>query len=159
MREVGRGILLLLAMTGPALTGCDDRSPVDPRDVTFHPALEVNLDAMTRTTSGLYFRDFEVGTGDAVTVGDEIEVYYTGWFPNGNVFDSRTSGTPLSFPVGAGWVIEGWEEGVQGMRVGGDRQLVIPPQLAYGMDGSGPIPPNAVLVFRVLLVGIVEAED
>lgn len=158
MRKMGKGALLLLAVMGSILSGCDERSPVDPRDVTFHPDLEVDLDAMTRTASGLYYRDFEEGTGAAVTEGDEIEVYYTGWFPNGNVFDSRTSGTPLSFPVGAGWVIEGWEEGVQGMRVGGDRQLVIPPQLAYGMSGSGPIPPNALLVFRILLQGIVDEE-
>jgi FKBP-type peptidyl-prolyl cis-trans isomerase FkpA len=159
MREVRGGAICLLAVISLALAGCDDRSPLDPRNVTFNPELEVDLDAMTRTASGLYYRDFEVGTGPAVTVGDEVEVYYTGWFPNGNAFDSRTSGTPLSFPVGAGWVIEGWDEGLQGMRVGGDRQLVIPPQLAYGMSGSGPIPPNAVLVFRVLLVNIVDPGD
>jgi FKBP-type peptidyl-prolyl cis-trans isomerase len=132
--------------------GCSDNGLVDPRDVDFHPDLEVDLDAMTRTATGLYYRDYQLGDGATVAAGDSIEVYYTGWFSNGSVFDSNTSGTPLAFRVGVGRVIAGWDEGVLSMQEGGNRQLVIPPELGYGAAGFGPIPPNAVLVFRVNLL-------
>ena len=111
---------------------------------TFAPSLNVNLAASTRTASGLYYRDISVGTGKTVTAGDNVNVKYTGALANGSVFDSGTYTTPIP-----GNVIAGWNEGLIGVKVGGVRQLIIPPSLGYGSSGSGPIPPNAVLVFTV----------
>jgi FKBP-type peptidyl-prolyl cis-trans isomerase FkpA len=83
-------------------------------------------------------------------------VHYTGWLTSGKKFDSSVGGAPFSFPLGGGQVIKGWDEGVAGMKVGGKRQLRIPPALGYGEQGTpgGPIPPNATLIFDVQLVGI-----
>jgi FKBP-type peptidyl-prolyl cis-trans isomerase FkpA len=127
-----------------------------PEEVTFLPGLGVNLQAMTRTASGLYWRDLVEGQGDEVTPGSVAVVHYTGWLPNGRKFDSsRDRGDPLTFTLGAGMVIAGWDEGVAGMRTGGRRQLVIPPELGYGAAGAGgTIPPNATLVFEVELVAV-----
>jgi FKBP-type peptidyl-prolyl cis-trans isomerase len=111
--------------------------------------------AMTKTPSGLAYRDLKVGTGATATAGKTVSVHYTGWLPNGTKFDSsRDRNQPFEFALGAGQVIRGWDEGVAGMKVGGRRQLVIPPDLAYGPQGSDPIPPNATLVFDVELLGV-----
>jgi FKBP-type peptidyl-prolyl cis-trans isomerase FkpA len=122
---------------------------------TFAPALNVDLTASTKTASGLYYRDLTVGTGPEVATGQQVSVHYGGWLPNGALFDENVVGQPpLTFTPGAGGVIDGWEEGVVGMRVGGKRQLILPPALGYGAGGSGPIPPNAILVFTVEVVGV-----
>jgi hypothetical protein len=129
-----------------------------PEEVTYLPALGISLAAMTRTASGLYWRDLVVGQGAEARPGSVAVVHYTGWLPNGRKFDSsRDRGDPFTFTVGAGMVIAGWDEGVAGMRGGGRRQLVIPPELGYGAVGAGAaIPPNATLVFEVELVRIQE---
>ena len=120
---------------------------------TFAPALAVDLHAMTRTPSGLYLRDLAAGTGPAVQAGQLVEVHYAGSLPNGTQFDANgPADRPFAFHPGRGEVIRGWDEGVVGMRVGGRRQLVIPPALGYGAQGTGPIPPNAILVFTVEVV-------
>jgi FKBP-type peptidyl-prolyl cis-trans isomerase len=107
------------------------------------------------TASGLQYWDIKVGTGAVAQKGDTVKVQYTGWLTNGKKFDSSVGGPPFQFRIGAGEVIKGWEEGVAGMKVGGKRQLKIPPQLAYGSQGyPGAIPPNATLIFDVELVGI-----
>ena len=122
----------------------------------FAAALNVDLDAMTQTASGLYLQDLVVGAGDEAVAGATVKVHYEGWLTNGTLFDtSRDTGTPFSFQLGAGFVIPGWDEGVVGMHVGGIRKLVIPPQLAYGQSGRGSIPGNATLVFDVELEEIV----
>jgi FKBP-type peptidyl-prolyl cis-trans isomerase len=122
---------------------------------TFAPALGVNLAVMTKTPSGLAYQDKTVGTGAAATSGHIVSVHYTGWLPDGTKFDSsRDRNEPFDFPLGAGHVIAGWDEGVAGMKVGGRRLLVIPPALGYGAGGTGPIPPNATLVFDVELLGV-----
>ncbi|HSJ10862.1 MAG TPA: FKBP-type peptidyl-prolyl cis-trans isomerase [Longimicrobiales bacterium] len=122
---------------------------------TYAPELGVDLDRMTRSATGLYIEDVDVGTGETVTAGQGALVHYTGRFATGEEFDtSRDGDPPLEFVIGAGQVIPGWEEGVAGMKVGGRRKLVIPPHLAYGVDGYEIIPPNATLVFDVELVGI-----
>jgi FKBP-type peptidyl-prolyl cis-trans isomerase len=111
---------------------------------------------MTTTPSGLQYRDDEVGTGPEARAGQKVRVHYTGTLMNGTKFDSsRDRGTPFQFDLGAGRVIRGWDEGVAGMKVGGRRRLVIPPELGYGAHGAGGvIPPNATLAFDVELLGV-----
>ena len=106
--------------------------------------------------SGLKYTDQVVGTGDVAVAGKTVSVHYTGWLENGKKFDSSVDrGQPFSFPLGAGRVIKGWDEGVQGMKVGGKRKLTIPSELGYGSRGAGGvIPPNATLIFDVELLGI-----
>jgi FKBP-type peptidyl-prolyl cis-trans isomerase FkpA len=139
-----------------ALTACaSSPTALDPRDVTFAPELGIDLDAMTRTSSGLYYQDVELGTGATAVSGRNVSVLYRGWLPDGTLFDEATDpADPLVFRLGVGMVIRGWDEGVQGMRVGGQRRLVIPPALGYGDRQVGPIPPNSVLVFEVRLLGV-----
>ena len=114
----------------------------------------------TTTASGLIFEDKVVGAGDAAQAGHDVSVHYTGWLlfggERGRKFDSsKDRGDPFAFALGAGQVIKGWDEGVQGMRVGGTRVLTIPPSLGYGARGAGGvIPPNATLIFEVELIGI-----
>lgn len=106
--------------------------------------------------SGLKYVDVEVGEGPAAVSGREVTVHYTGTFPNGKKFDSSVDrDEPFTFKLGAGHVIKGWDEGVAGMRIGGKRKLVIPPELGYGSRGAGSvIPPGAVLHFEVELLGV-----
>jgi FKBP-type peptidyl-prolyl cis-trans isomerase len=108
------------------------------------------------TSSGLKYVDQVVGTGEAAAAGQNVSVHYTGWLENGKKFDSSVDrGQPFSFPLGAGRVIKGWDEGVQGMKVGGKRKLTIPSDLGYGSRGAGGvIPPNATLIFDVELLGV-----
>ncbi len=109
-----------------------------------------------RTVSGLEYWDIVVGTGPTAATGQKVKVHYTGWLLSGKQFDSSIpSGKPFSFTLGAREVIKGWDEGVAGMKVGGKRQLRIPPDLAYGDRGyPGAIPPNATLIFDVQLLGV-----
>jgi FKBP-type peptidyl-prolyl cis-trans isomerase len=110
---------------------------------------------MTTSPSGLQYREDAVGEGRVAKAGDTVSVHYTGTLQDGSKFDSsRDRGQPLQFPLGAGHVIKGWDEGVAGMKVGGRRTLVIPPELGYGARGTGPIPPNSTLVFDVELMDI-----
>ena len=108
------------------------------------------------TSSGLQYIDLKVGTGATAQAGQTVSVHYTGWLENGKKFDSSVDrGQPFSFPLGAGRVIKGWDEGVQGMKVGGKRKLMIPSKLGYGTRGAGgAIPPNATLIFEVELLGV-----
>ena len=117
---------------------------------------EVDPSDYTTTDSGLKYYDLKVGTGDTPKAGQTVVVNYTGWLEDGTQFDSSVvRGQPFSFVLGTGGVIPGWDEGVATMKVGGKRQLVIPPDLAYGETGSGgTIPPNATLTFEVELLDI-----
>jgi FKBP-type peptidyl-prolyl cis-trans isomerase len=112
------------------------------------------MDEEKVTSSGLRYTDLEVGQGDEAASGQTAVVHYTGWLMNGAKFDSsKDRGQPFSFPLGQGRVIRGWDEGVAGMRVGGRRVLVVPPDLGYGHRGAGGvIPPDATLKFEVELL-------
>ncbi|MEW6293799.1 MAG: FKBP-type peptidyl-prolyl cis-trans isomerase [Pseudomonadota bacterium] len=107
-------------------------------------------------SSELIIEDIVVGTGAEAVAGQHVSVHYTGWLTDGRKFDSsKDRNDPFDFPLGAGHVIRGWDEGVQGMKVGGTRKLTIPPALGYGARGAGGvIPPNATLVFEVELLGV-----
>lgn len=138
MSAFGSLLILLLTLVPTPVAGADEVG----EEVT--------------TESGLKYVDLVVGTGRPAELGDTATVHYTGWLENGTQFDSsRDRNEPFSFRVGAGRVIKGWDEGVQGMKVGGKRKLIIPPDLGYGARGVGSvIPPNATLTFEVELLGL-----
>lgn len=147
-------IAIILALTAIfALAQSATKKPATPN--TNSPTKVVGNGV--RTPSGLVYWDIRVGTGEAAKEGSHVRVHYTGWLTNGKKFDSSVdAGTPFDFTIGNGEVIKGWEEGVTGMRVGGKRQLRIPPALGYGTEGTpgGPIPPNANLIFDVQLLQV-----
>lgn len=150
-------VLFSAAAAAFAVVACGDDpvAPKDPTELTFATGLNVNLDEMIKTASGLYYQDLVFGTGEMAEVTDEVTVHYTGSLHTGEVFDSTDGGDPVSFSLAQ--VIAGWREGVAGMQVGGIRKLVIPHDLAYGKAGiKNVIPKYATLVFDVELVGIVQ---
>jgi FKBP-type peptidyl-prolyl cis-trans isomerase len=105
--------------------------------------------------SGLEYIDVKVGEGAEANAGQMVSVHYTGWLVDGTKFDSSVDrGQPFEFPLGAGSVIKGWDEGVAGMKIGGVRKLIIPSDMGYGSEGAGPIPPNSTLIFEVELLGV-----
>jgi FKBP-type peptidyl-prolyl cis-trans isomerase FkpA len=145
---------ILLAL---GLAACGDSTDPLTND-DFAPELGVDLDAMTQTASGLYYQDLEIGDGAEAVTGSDATVHYEGFLATGNKFDSsRDRDEPFTFAVGIGRVIPGFDEGVSGMRVGGLRKLVVPPELAYGESGAGTvIPPNATLVFDIELLEVAQ---
>jgi peptidylprolyl isomerase len=138
------GMVALLAVCGLVMA----RPDTDPKP------------KVVTTTSGLKYQDLKVGTGDLAKAGQTVKVHYTGWLDDsgkkGKKFDSSVDrGEAFKFPLGAGKVIKGWDEGVAGMKVGGKRILMIPSKLGYGARGAGRvIPPNANLIFEVELLGV-----
>jgi FKBP-type peptidyl-prolyl cis-trans isomerase FkpA len=147
--------ILLLGLFG--LLGCGDQPDrASQTQAGFSPALGVDTAAMTKTPSGLRYQVLAEGEGREAKAGNTVAVHYTGWLPNGEKFDgSRERNQPFGFTLGAGQVIAGWDEGVAGMKIGGKRKLVIPPDLGYGTAGAPPdIPPGATLVFEVELVDV-----
>ena len=154
-----RGFLLLLIATA-ACTDAPAPPPAPPAAaepdlaaIGFAPALAVDLAAMSRTPGGVRYRDLTPCTGEPVAAGTLVAIHYAGNLPDGTPFDANgPADPPYEFRLGAGEVVAGFDEAVTGMRVGGKRQVVIPPALGYGAQGNGPIPANAVLVFTIELV-------
>lgn len=127
-------------------------APIDPAQDTYAPALGVDIASMTKTSSGLYYKDKVAGTGDVVAaVGDSIRFNYTLWLTNGTKVESSKDpgGSPAEFRIGDRAVIAGFSEGFVGMKPGGVRQLVVPPHLGWSTVGSGPVQPNANIVFEI----------
>lgn len=158
------GLLVLMACGDEARRQEEERAPAeepageeadfaDPRAISYAPSLDVDLDAMERRPSGLYVEVLEEGEGPPARAGDRMGVHYTVWFPDGTTLDSsRPRGEPLGMVLGETPLIDGWTEGVTGMRLGERRRLVVPWQLAYGAEGRPPqVPPYATLVFEVEL--------
>ena len=165
-----------MAATAPALeksapsaaaTAPMELDPEDPNPTLFAMAADSNqadasalggpmsVEKPQITASGLRITDLVVGTGAEASAGQTVVVNYRGTLENGKEFDSSYNRGPFSFPLGAGRVIKGWDEGVAGMKVGGKRKLVIPPDLGYGSRGAGGIiPPNATLIFEVELLEV-----
>lgn len=167
MRRGTRGVAGVALIAGTALvascasgggTATESASGATPRVLsqiemtTFAPSLEIRLDSMTKHPSGLYIQDFATGTGPVATRGKSVVVRYKGFLPDGTLFDGGPDGSEITFTLGSNRTIKAWEEGILGMRVGGQRRLIVPPYLGYGSQGAGPIPPNSVLVFDVQLV-------
>ena len=158
-----RATVLCSVLAGVALGGCTEggtdqsRLPLERRVAErYANVLGVELSEMQRRPTGLYVRDVVEGEGMRADSGDIVVVHYTGWLPTGKEFDSSRGGDPLEVALGYGRVIQGWDQGVVGMRVGGQRRLVVPPVMGYGARGSGPIPGNSTLVFDVELVDVVD---
>src|SRR5262249_44261261 len=129
--------------------------PAQPAEQSAKKEITVNDANAVTTPSGLKYVDLVQGKGDEAKSGQTVDVNYTVWLTNGTKFDSSyDAGQPISFKLGAGLVVQGWDEGIAGMKVGGKRKLIIPPDLGYGSRGKGPVPPNAIMVFEVELVGV-----
>jgi FKBP-type peptidyl-prolyl cis-trans isomerase len=145
-----RLLALLCSITAAACGGSSSPTAVPIDQTTFAPSLGVDLTQSTKLPTGLYYRDITPGTGTVLAAGQTVGMRYVGTFANGDVFDSNPAPKQVfSFRLGGGQVIKGWDLGLVGMKVGGRRQLIIPPELAYGPNDYGPIPGNSVLVFTV----------
>ena len=136
-----------------ALAGCSDGTAPEIATTTFAPSLNIDLPSMTKTATGLYYKDLVTGQGPLVANGQQVGIHYVGNLPNGTQFDANNAPTaPFSFKLGTGQVIAGFDQGVAGMRVGGRRQMILPPNLGYGAQAVGSIPRNSILVFTVDVV-------
>ncbi|MGH7622432.1 MAG: FKBP-type peptidyl-prolyl cis-trans isomerase [Gemmatimonadaceae bacterium] len=156
-RRTACAVVLLVTVALLGLTGCGGSSPAPatapaPRPVmgpvertTFAPSLGVHLDQMLRHGSGLYVQDLKVGTGAVALKGKSMVVRYAGYLANGTEFDHGE----ITVQIGGDNTIAAWKEGLLGMRVGGQRRLVVPPSLGYGTAAAGEIPANSVLVFDI----------
>lgn len=172
MRKIVLSTVLALAATAAAAQGDEaakkpTSKPAPAKPATAKPATAKPAAAPatgpskvtgegTKTASGLQYWDVKTGTGKEAQNGDSVMVNYTGWLTNGQKFDSSIGRAPFEVsPLGSAPVIKGWNEGIVGMKVGGKRQLHIPPDLAYGQRGfPGAIPPNSTLIFDVELLSI-----
>ncbi len=153
-----RGLLLAALPVGLMVSGCQKERANVTESTAIQAARKLGTpttNPVVKTASGLEYIDVTEGSGEPAKVGDTVNVHYTGWLENGTKFDSSLDrGQTFSFPLGAGRVIKGWDEGVQGMKPGGVRKLILPPALGYGAQGAGGlIPPNATLIFEVSYVG------
>lgn len=177
MRRMFSGFFLIAALIALALAGCGGSNttttPTSPpgqqtttavkaKTIKDTPDVKVARGFGTKTTdpakelpSGLVYINVKPGSGTPVKSGDRVEVNYTGWLTDGTQFDSSIGREPFQFTIGAGEVIPAWDEGVAGMKPGGVRKLIAPPDLAYGPSGRPPvIPPSATLIFEVELLRV-----
>lgn len=156
-------LCVITALAVAVTTGCGrtpadevETPPTDAGQVTTPPEETVPETPAAADVTELVIEDITAGTGAVATAGNNVTVHYTGWLTDGTKFDSSLdSGQPFQFALGQGQVIAGWDQGVEGMKVGGKRKLTIPPDLGYGASGAGGvIPPNATLIFEVELLSI-----
>lgn len=149
---------LIASSLAPRPANAQDKPAEKPNEKKEKPAMATEKPEGKEvvTPSGLKYVDQKTGEGDEAKAGDVVTVHYTGWLTDGKKFDSSLDrNQPFTFKLGAGQVIEGWDQGVAGMKPGGKRKLTIPPGLAYGTQAvGGVIPPNSTLVFEVELLSI-----
>jgi FKBP-type peptidyl-prolyl cis-trans isomerase len=151
--------LAALAVVSAAIVACGSDSPTEVPPVpeseptTYASSLNITLSTFTKTSYGLYYKDLTVGSGATVAKGDSLFVHYFGYFPTGVVFDfNPPTAAPFAFKVGEGRVIAAWDSAAVGMKVGGQREIIVPPSLGYGSTAHGSIPANSILVFVITAV-------
>jgi FKBP-type peptidyl-prolyl cis-trans isomerase len=153
LRSVAAVAALALLAACDLDTGPNVPAPIDPAKDTYASSLGVDIASMTKTSTGLYYKDLLAGVGTAAKAGDSVQVHFTLWLTNGTkVQSSRDGAGPIRVLLGdnsQNGAIPGFQEGIVGMLPGGKRQLVIPPQLAWGSQGNPPVQPNANIVFEV----------
>ncbi len=161
MRSVERVLICFLMLAAAMIFACSQKETASPDinkggDTVMEKGASVASGKMVKTPSGLQYEDIVAGSGASPSPGKKVTVHYTGWLTDGKKFDSSVDrNEPFVFQIGAGQVIPGWDEGVMSMKIGGKRKLVIPSNLGYGAAGAGGvIPPNATLVFEVILLDI-----
>ncbi len=151
MKHLALGLLVAVA----ACAGSPwEGTTRDPAVISFAPELEVDLSAMTRTPSGLYYQDLSEGVGVVARSNSLVTIHYVTWLSDGTVMDSSIGGEPFTFRLGATEVIRGWNQNIPGMKVGGRRKMVVRPGLAYGSRGTARVPQDATLVFEIQLVDV-----
>jgi FKBP-type peptidyl-prolyl cis-trans isomerase len=156
IRYVIAAAVLFLVVAGAVFAQTATRKSAAPARPNTNSPAKVTGEGV-KTDDGLQYWDIRLGNGAVAKEGNRVRVHYTGWLTTGKKFDSSVDANkPFDFTLGNREVIKGWEEGVSGMRVGGKRQLRIPPELAYGENGTpdGTIPPNATLIFDVQLLAV-----
>lgn len=146
--------LVVLSVVASCAGGGWEGSVADPATLTFAPELEVDLQEMERTPTGLYLQDLSEGMGAVARRNSLVTIHYVTFLPDGTVVDSSIGGEPFTLRLGGNEVIRGWNQGIPGMKIGGRRKLVVRPGLAYGSRGSANVPGNATLVFEVQLVDV-----
>lgn len=155
MRWLATSFLFALAVGCGGGDEVEIPPPVDPTELTYAPELAVDLASMTRTESGLYWQDLYEGQGSTARPNRTVTVEFTIWLHDGQrVSGSSDSGNPPTFALGSDDIIPAWNEGIEGMREGGRRKLVVPPHLGFGTTGSAGIPPNATVVMTLELVDV-----
>ena len=161
MRGVERVLICFLLLAATLIFACSQKetAPTDIKksgDSVMEKGAGVQSEKMVKTPTGLQYEDLVAGSGASPSPGNKVTVHYTGWLTDGRKFDSSVDrNEPFVFQIGAGQVIQGWDEGVMSMKIGGKRKLIIPANLGYGTAGAGGvIPPNATLVFEVILLDI-----
>ncbi len=161
MRSVEKIIMIFLLLAALLIPACSQKeanvsSPEKGGKSMVETTAVDPAAGMITTPSGLQYKDLVQGSGDSPKPAKMVTVHYTGWLADGSKFDSSVDrNEPFTFRIGAGNVIRGWDEGVMSMKIGGKRKLIIPPALGYGSAGAGGvIPPNATLVFEVILLDI-----
>ena len=150
-----RKLLMATTLLGVMACGKKTANSGDIARATFAPRLGVELSKLRQTPRGVYVRDLTVGAGAEAVSGSQVAIHYVGTLVDGKQFDANgPNDQPFSFRVNAGEVVPGFDEGVTGMKVGGRRQVIIPPALGYGARDNGPIPANSILVFTIDLVSV-----
>lgn len=151
---------LAILLAGAALAGCSEPLP-RPVERTAHldtiqfaPELDVRPDELTRVASKLYMRDLRLGDGPEILKADPLLAHIEGWLPSGEkIVDSRAAGEPMTFNYGIGDLVRGLDLALEGMRIGGKRRVIVPPAMAYGVEGTERIPPYSTIVFDIEIVG------
>lgn len=155
----GRALLAIAALGLAACAGAAPESevavpPDDPALIFFAPELDIDLASFQRTPSGLYLQEVQEGEGPVARRTSRVWIEYVGWLPDGSIFDGNVGGDPYHLRLGGNEVIRGWNEGIDGMKRGGIRKLVVPPHLGYGSRGRGDVPPGSTMVFLIELVDV-----
>ena len=160
MPTMNKKIIVPVVLSSILLVGCGQKGSDQTSGTLNEISSQITPAPKEAEVNELKIEDIKQGDGQEAKAGDTVSVHYTGTLTNGTKFDSsKDRNTPFDFDLGAGQVIEGWDQGVEGMKVGGVRKLTIPPDLAYGSRGAGGvIPPNATLIFEVELLGVTQSQ-